>query len=273
MGLQVPTFSGNLEVGLAMKTSPERIGCDWSELIMTESTSPEQPKLSDVIERLDRLETALRELIDVVRGTSIRAAPQAAPTAAPVIQVAPPTGRGGLGEPPVIQVAPPGSQISRPAAPPSAQVAQVAAPSPLGVDESLRAHDPLAGRHDLEPPPANATVRQVLTRVFEAGLMKAPEDTFALMTRLTHPSQMQGPRALDHFKAFNWQKLRRGIHAYLINGDPSSYHIAYTDPPELAATDDRIRVFLKVDGRMPVPVGFARDPAQGGAWRVTMMSL
>lgn len=235
---------------------------------MSESSSTEQPNLSAVIDRLDRLELALRELIEVVRGAPMRSAPTApAPVAPPEVHA----GRAGLGEPPVIQVAPPQSFVPRP---PTAPVTQVAPPSrgPI-VDDSLRPQDPHGDRTDLEPPPANATVRQVLTRVFEAALMEQPNDTFTLMTRLTHPSQMQGPRALDHFKAFNWQKLRRGVHAYLQNGDPTSFTIAYTEPGEITATDDRVRVFLKVDGRMPVPIGFARDPAQAGAWRVTMISL
>lgn len=236
---------------------------------MTEPAAPSTanvPGLAEVLERLDRLEVALRELIQVTASSQAapaRPAPVSAPAAhfvAPPIQVAPPTGQAAPGEPPVIYVAP----------------ARAARPEPVKapiVDDSLRTYDPYAYRTDIEPPPANATIHQVLTRVFEAGLMAEQEDTWALMAKLTHPSQMQGPRALDHFKAFNWHKLRRTAAGYLKNGDPSSFTIAYTDPAEITATDDRVRVFLKVDDRMPVPIGFARDKTQNNAWRVTMMSL
>jgi hypothetical protein len=236
---------------------------------MTEPAAPSTanvPGLAEVLERLDRLEVALRELIQVTASSQAapaRPAPPSAPAAhfvAPPIQVAAPTGQAAPGEPPVIYVAP----------------ARAARPEPVKapiVDDSLRTYDPYAYRTDIEPPPANATIHQVLTRVFEAGLMAEQEDTWALMAKLTHPSQMQGPRALDHFKAFNWHKLRRTAAGYLKNGDPSSFTIAYTDPAEITATDDRVRVFLKVDDRMPVPIGFARDKTQNNAWRVTMMSL
>lgn len=234
---------------------------------MTESTTSQVPGLAEVLERLDRLEVALRELIEVTQATRsaapaprIEVAPARQPVAPPV-----PAGLAAPGEPPLIYVAPP--RVARDTrfddAPRSHEI----------VENSLRAYDPNEDRPELQPPPPNASILQVLTRVFEAGLMEAPEDTWALMTRLTHPSQMQGPRALDHFKAFNWHKLRRTARQYLRTDDPSSYTIAYTDPAEITSSDDRVRVFLKVDDRMPVPVGFARDKTQNNAWRVTIMSI
>ncbi len=227
------------------------------------------PGLSDVLGRLDRLEMVLRELVDAVRSAppapqprnELAPPPRQAPPAPPAINV---TGQAAPGEPPVIFVAAPRARDSR----------QETSPTIHGpADNSLKAYDPYADRTDIEPPPPNATIHQVLTRVFEAGLAAAQEDTWAIMAKLTHPSQMQGPRALDHFKAFNWHKLRRTAPSYLRNNDPSTFTIAYTDPAEISATDDRVRVFLKVDERMPVPVGFARDKTQNNAWRVTMMSL
>ncbi|MBL8785863.1 MAG: hypothetical protein JNJ59_13240 [Deltaproteobacteria bacterium] len=237
-----------------------------------------EPSLADVLVRLDRLESALLQLIEVVRSQPGALAPQAA-APAPVIQVAPAvvpvvpvapvvrapeaTGVAAQGEPPVITVAAPLSP--RPAQPPVGA---------SGEAEPVRAYDPYGWRTDIEIPPPSATIHQVLVRVFEAALMPEPEDTWAVMTKLTHPSQMQGPRALDHFKAFNWHKLRRTGPGYLQNGDPKSFVIAYTDPAEITAEVDRVRVFIKSgDNRMPVPIGFARDPAQSHAWRVTAVSL
>lgn len=222
------------------------------------------PTLADVIVRLDRLEAALLQLVDAVRGQS--AAPRPV-VSAPSFQ--PPIAQGSAapGEPPLIQVAAPVRGARPPA--PLTTAAIPNAPEPAAV-----AYDPYAYRTDIEVPGAAGTIQQVLQRVFEAGLTPEPEDTWAIMTKLTHPSQMVGPRALDHFKAFNWHKLRRTAQTYLRNGDPATFQIAYTDPAEVTAEVDRVRVFIRAgDNRMPVPVGFARDPAQGNAWRVTMISL
>jgi hypothetical protein len=237
---------------------------------MTEPATPSStasvPGLAEVLERLDRLEVALRELIAVTQARSTAPVSNGAHASQlEPVRVAPApssvTGQAGPGEPPVIYVAP--ARAPQRAEPVKAAI----------VDDSLRTYDPYAHRTDIEAPPPSATIHQVLTRVFEAGLMADQEDTWALMAKLTHPSQMQGPRALDHFKAFNWHKLRRTAVSYLKNGDPSTFSIAYTDPAEITANDDRVRVFLKVEDRMPVPVGFARDKTQGNAWRVTMMSI
>lgn len=223
-----------------------------------------EPTLADVIARLDRLEVLLAQLVEVARaGSPLRApsqkpSPVAAVSAPPVIPVAPPPVAGPAGAPPVIQVAPPVSRAS--------------APAPIV--EPGATYDPYAERTDIEVPGPSSSIQQVLRRVFEAGLMAEPEDTWAIMTKLTHPSQMIGPRALEHFKAFNWHKLRRTASTYLQNGDPGSFVIVYTDPSEITSEVDRVRAFVKAgDNRMPVPVGFARDATQGNAWRVTMMSL
>jgi hypothetical protein len=231
----------------------------------TPSPNAPVPGLAEVLGRLDRLELALRELIEVVR-TSGAPRNELARADAPRMAVAAPApvGKAAPGEPPVIYVAPP--RVAR--------VESLGGPGTAAIaDESVKPYDPYAHRTDIEPPPADATIHQVLTRIFEAGLMADAEDTWALMAKLTHPSQMQGPRALDHFKAFNWHKLRRTASTYLRNNDPASFVIAYTDPAEITTADDRVRVFLKVDDRMPVPIGFARDKNQNNAWRVTMMSL
>ncbi len=218
------------------------------------------PTLADVINRLDRLEAALHQLIDVVRGGArMAAAPASAPVApkASVVPVAPP-GVAASGEPPLISVAPPGRPLQAESAP---------------VEEII--YDPYSHRPDIVAPGPEATVMQVLAAVFQAGTMAEPEDTWALMTKLTHPSQMIGPRALDHFKAFNWHKLRRTAATYLRDAaDPTSFGIAYSEPGEIGPTDKDVRVFVRAgEDRLPVPVSFARDPKSSNAWRVTMMSL
>jgi hypothetical protein len=217
------------------------------------------PTLADVITRLDRLEAALHQLIDVVRGGARMSAP--APVASKVGPAVAPVAASGVaaaGEPPLISVAPPGRPVKAESAP---------------VEEIV--YDPYSHRPDIVAPGPEATVMQVLAAVFQAGTMAEPEDTWALMTKLTHPSQMIGPRALDHFKAFNWHKLRRTAATYLRDAaDPTSFGIAYSEPGEIGPADKDVRVFVRAgEDRLPVPVSFARDPKSSNAWRVTMMSL
>ena len=235
---------------------------------MTESSNA--PNLADVILRLDRLELLLERLVDAVERQGMSAAParEAAPrpVAAPsaFIPPAPVIAPPSRPEPPVIEVAPP---------PNAPQPVSQAAPAGATA-EPKREYDPYGYRTDIVVPPANAGIQQVLAAVFEAGLKAEPEDTWAMMTKLTHASQMLGPRALDHFKAFAWHKLRRTATTYLRNNDPTTFGIAYTDPAEVGPEVDRVRVFIRAgDHRMPVPVTLARDVSQEGAWRLTMISL
>ncbi|PKN57813.1 MAG: hypothetical protein CVU56_08870 [Deltaproteobacteria bacterium HGW-Deltaproteobacteria-14] len=227
-----------------------------------------EPKLSDVLDRLDRLEAALNKLIGVVeRQGALAPAPAPAPgrgssPAAAVAAAAPVVVSG----PPPIRVAPP-KKAATPAA-------AKAAPAAEG-DEPARDYDPYRDRTDLPVPPVDAGIELVLARVFEAALMEEAEDTWALMSKLTHSSQLRGPRSLDHFKAFAWHKLRRTAPTYLDDVQTSSsFAIAYTEPPQLAPEDDRVKVFVRTpDGRLPAPISFARDPEDGRAWRVTQLSL
>jgi hypothetical protein len=233
-----------------------------------------EPTLADVIARLDRLEAALYKLIEAVRAGPTRAEPGARPlSAGPALA----TGVAGPGEPPLIHVAPPLRSVDQAAAPvfhPPVQSAHQATASPESAAPPAPAYDPYGWRTDIDVPGPTGTIQQVLKRVFEAGLMAEPEDTWAIMAKLTHPSQMLGPRALDHFKAFNWHKLRRTAATYLKNGDPATFQIAYTDPSEVTPEVDHVRIFVRAGEKsMPVPIGFARDPTHGNAWRVTMMSL
>ena len=225
-----------------------------------------EPKLSDVLDRLDRLEAALNKLIEVVeRQGALAPAAAAGPAAPPVVAVAAPAPVVVSGPPP-IRVAPP----KKAAAPAAAKATPVAEG-----DEPARDYDPYRDRTDLPVPPVDAGIELVLARVFEAALMDEVEDTWALMSKLTHSSQLRGPRSLDHFKAFAWHKLRRTAPTYLDDiQKPTTFAIAYTEPPQLAPDVDRVKVFVRTpDGRLPAPISFARDPEDGRAWRVTQLSL
>ncbi len=254
-----------------------------------------QHTLADVVSRLDRLEAALQKLIELseriaMGGVVARSNPAterpAPPPAPPAPTVAPPPpapSADARREPPKVTIAPP---TAKPAARPDGRidppVVQVAPPAmrttveaPRGLQLTPSLYDPYADRTDLPAPPVEATVSQVLARVFEAGLMVESEDTFALLSKLTHSSQMVGPRALEHYRAFAWSKLRRSVSDYCPGGDPTAFTLAYTEPADITSDTEQVRVFVKAWGgnRMPVPVAFARDPVRGGAWRVTTMSL
>lgn len=253
-----------------------------------------QHTLADVLLRLDRLESALYKLIEIsermasgVVVARLASAPTQPAVPAPTVAPPPPMAYaaapapvvGARGEPPKVAIAPPVVRADGRVDPPVVQVAPPAMRTtfepPRGLQLTPNPYDPYADRTDLLVPPLDATVTQVLTRVFEAGLMVEPDDTFALLAKLTHTSQMVGPRALDHYRAFAWNKLRRSASDYLRGGDPTAFTLAYTEPAEITSDTEHVRVFVKAAGgnRMPAPVGFARDPVRGGAWRVTMMSL
>lgn len=223
------------------------------------------PTLSDVIERLDRLEVALNKLVDLVSAAGAAAmAPAPAYTGTPrptPAHMAPPVAQG----PPPIKVAPP----NRPPAGDSRE--STARPG----EESTRDYDPYSDRVDIVVPGPEAGIHDVLARVFEGALMEDAEETWALMSKLTHSSQLRGPRALDHFKAFAWHKLRRTAATYLNPArDPRSFVISYTEPGDLTPDTQRVKVFVQTpDGRLPAPISFARDPDDRNAWRVTMVSL
>ena len=249
-----------------------------------------QPSLADVVLRLDRLEAALYKLIEISErmasgGVAARSNPGSAPLAPPAPSVAQPPAPSSDArrEPPKVTIAPPSAKPdARPEGRIDPPVVQVAAPAmrttfepPRGLQLTPSLYEPYADRTDLPAPPLEATVPQVLARVFEAGLMVEPEDTFALLAKLTHSSQMVGPRALDHYRAFAWSKLRRSASDYVRGGDPTAFTLAYTEPADITGETEHVRVFVKVLGanRMPAPVAFARDPVRAGAWRITTMSL
>jgi len=223
-----------------------------------------EANLEAVIERLDRLESVLLKLVDILSEQRTAAPPVAVVMAPrPAMPVMAPSPSH---EPPRIQVAP--------LAPPAQQSALARASA------EVRPHPETPGYYnpwadwDITVPGPEASVDEVIARLFEAALEADPEMTWATLTRLFHSSQLVGPRAIDHFKGFAWQRLRRNARGYLTDGNPRSFQIAYTDPREPNGTETEIRVFIKAgDTRMPVPLGLSRDAGHNNAWRVSMMSL
>ncbi len=215
-----------------------------------------------LIARLDRMEALLARVLIAVEGTRPAVAPVATPEpAAPLEPIAP-------NEPPRIRVAPPGTPAVRAAAAP---LPAEPAPAPAPAEPARWS----LSEGDGPPVPGpDAPIHAIVERLFEAALEPKAEDTWAILMRLFHSSQLVGPRALDHFKGFAWTRLRRNAKIYLPDGTPASFRIAYTDPLEPRGHEKEIRLFVKtVDDRMPVPLVLTRDPAAGGAWRVSNISL
>ena len=69
--------------------------------------------------------------------------------------------------------------------------------------------------------------------------------------------------------------LRSGSPSLLTSAGSStrSYSVERTDPGELSADQERVKVFLQSPGRSPAPVTLRRDEASGGAWRLSQVSL
>ncbi len=224
-----------------------------------------EANLDTVIERLDRLEAALLRLVELIES---RGSAALAPVVMAPVAVAQPAPVAAPHEPPRIHVAPPPMAAARPIIAPTTPAPVVSPTAEIPVY-----HNPWIDL-DIRVPGPSASIEDVLARVFEAAMEPDPEMTWATLTRLFHSSQLVGPRAIDHFKGFAWQRLRRNARSYLVDANPRSFQIAYTDPREPTGHEKEIRVFVKTgDNRMPVPVGFQRDLAHENAWRVTMMSL
>lgn len=233
--------------------------------------------LNDVIARLDRLEAALSKIADAIKaaGESRAAAPVAvvaappAPVAAVAATAAVPVATAPAG-PPLVRVAPPARTVPSPATP----TRDASAPARPG-EEPKRDFNPYRDRTDLVVPGAEASVTDMLTFLFGAVQSAEIDDMWGLLYKATHSSQLQGPRSIDHFKAFSWHKARRSAGEYLdASKNPASFQIAYTEPAEIGPNVERVRVFVsKADGKMPAPVVFARDPKDNNAWRIAQLSI
>ncbi len=221
-------------------------------------------------DRLDRIEALLGRLVAALEAPR----PATQPVEAPPEAEAP-----SPHEPPRIRVAPPGAPVAR-VAPPSEAATAPAATPPAAALPATPPADPAVPRRSSSDgdgpavPGPEAPIEAIVERLFDAALEPKAEDTWAILMRLFHSSQLVGPRALDHFKGFAWTRLRRNAKIYLPDGTPTSFRIAYTDPLEPRGHEKEIRLFIKtIDERMPVPLVLTRDPAAGGAWRVSNISL
>ncbi len=190
--------------------------------------------LDQVLERLDRIETALQRLVAAVEGGATMAPSSVAPVAAATAAVA-------VAKPDKLAPAP---SASSPAADP--------APAPA----------PVAG-----------TIDGLLQAMFVAAMLPEAEETFEALEPLTHPAELQAPRALDNLRAFSWKKLRNSVGRYLTSTEPTSFDIVRTSPKTVDERVDRVKVFLRSGTASPSPVTLVRDERSQGAWRIKQISL
>ena len=188
--------------------------------------------LDQVLERLDRIETALQRLVAAVEGGATMAPSSVATAAVAVAAVAKPDKLA------------PAPSASSPAADP--------APAPA----------PVAG-----------TIDGLLQAMFVAAMLPEAEETFEALEPLTHPAELQAPRALDNLRAFSWKKLRNSVGRYLTSTEPTSFDIVRTSPKTVDERVDRVKVFLRSGTASPSPVTLVRDERSQGAWRIKQISL
>jgi hypothetical protein len=105
----------------------------------------------------------------------------------------------------------------------------------------------------------------------KAAMIKNDDACWAALTALTHSSELEGPRSMDHLKAFSWKKLRVNARRYFKGKKVAT--AAWTEPAVVEEEIERVKVFVAhgKDGTSPVTV--ARDAAADGAWRVQSCSL
>ena len=196
------------------------------------------PDLDRVLARLDRIEAALVRLVTAVEGGAVMSA-----AAAPV----------GLETPAKAKAA------TATTAAAAVAVAGASAPAKRG------------GVPAATPP--RGTIEGLLQAMFTAAMLEDPEGTFEALEQLTHPAELQAPRALDNLRAFSWKKLRTSYARYLTAEEPHAFHVVRTQPKDVGERVERVKVFLRSGTASPSPVTLVRDQRSGGAWRIKQISL
>lgn len=142
----------------------------------------------------------------------------------------------------------------------------------VGLD--VRPSDPLG-----EPRAVIAALLSAALEPVDAGAPpwradEASDTPFDRFRACFHPDR-RGTHVLDtSLLRFAWPRLRRTAASYLRDAsDPSSFVVARSAPSAPTPQTDELKVFLRADGRMPVPVGLRRDRGAGGHWRIDSVSL
>ena len=213
-------------------------------------TNKDSSENAAIISRLDTLIAAVNDLTAAVLASN---AAQKSPAGPPPTVASPAAAPNAPNAPPT----PP----EPPATPTSTAIS--ADDLEVVIDEHVVSGIPGAGRD----------LRATISRMFQAALVEETEIAWRELTALTHPKEMEAPRALDSLKAFSWKQLRKNAQCYLKGDAIESFVVSRTDPGDLTGKEERVKVFLQATGRSPAPVTLRRDESSGGAWRLGQISL
>lgn len=161
------------------------------------------------------------------------------------------------------------------AAPPNAATAKVAAvTAAVAVGTATAA---AVGAPEADPVQA---MRSLLSAAFELALQPVPDDDeeadeqFARFAALIHTNRRGTPLLEQSLRLYTWQQLRRNVTIYL-NEDQAvgSFETTRMTPSPVTERTQQAKFFVRARTRMPTPITFRRDEAEGGAWRIEASSL
>lgn len=117
--------------------------------------------------------------------------------------------------------------------------------------------------------PAEGTPEKVIQDVLKAGLEKDADTGWRMFAKLLHSDQ-RTPAALEQWRSFNYQALRKKVELFVKDREQVSYGIERVDE-EL---DGSLTFFLtNSKSDMPTPCNVVKDEKQNGEWRVKRCSL
>lgn len=125
-----------------------------------------------------------------------------------------------------------------------------------------------------------AAMRAILIAAFELALEPIPHDLeeadeqFARFAALIHTNRRGTPLLEQSLRNYTWQQLRRNVTIYLDDDQaPGSFETTRITPDPITARTQQAKFFVRARTRMPTPITFKRDDAEGGAWRIEASSL
>ncbi len=132
------------------------------------------------------------------------------------------------------------------------------------------------------PADDQGTIAAQLTKLFAIAARSNPENAnsdaalaeFEDFRALVHVDRKNSPLLNQELYQYKWRVICRRYAQYLTDiANPASFQITTQVPAVIDARTETVRVFLRADKRMPVPVLFRRDPTQASAFRIDQSSL
>lgn len=166
-----------------------------------------------------------------------------------------------------------GPVVASPRAGRNAEVTAAVVAAPVVAQTAIASTPPADGR---------AEVQALVTAMFAAVVAARPENPdreaveadFEQYRALVHTERKNSPLLNQDLFRYKWLPLCRRLPTYLANvQDPASFHITQWAPDTVDARTETVRLFLRADKRMPVPLQVRRDPQAGGQFRVDQSSL